>query len=90
MRDRIRNFIVEELLDGRSVDHSDDLLLSGILDSLGVMRLVAFLEEEFAKPVPPEDVTIENFSTIEAIAAYIGQNGNGDLGAGSVIAGLEA
>jgi acyl carrier protein len=73
MKDAIRSFIVQELLDGKSVADSEDLLLSGLLDSLGVMRLVAFLEMDLETSVPPEDVTIENFSSIDTLGAYIEQ-----------------
>lgn len=71
MKDAIRSFIVQELLDGNDVADGEDLLLSGLLDSLGVMRLVAFLEMDLDTAVPPEDVTIENFSSIDTLAAYI-------------------
>lgn len=72
--DTIRAYITEELLFGQEeVDLSDDdnLLLSGLLDSLGIMRLVTFLEEEFATDIPPGDVTIDHFLTITHIARYL-------------------
>jgi len=50
----------------------ENLLLSGLVDSLGVMTLVAHLEEVTGAPVPMEDVILENFATINAITAYIG------------------
>ena len=61
MKEEIRNFIVNELLDGHPVTDSEDLLLSGLLDSLGVMRLVAYLEMDLEVAVPPEDVTIDEY-----------------------------
>ncbi len=70
----ISAFIEQELIGGAS-DSSlridDDLLTSGIVDSLGVMRLVGFVEEEFGVATPPEDVTIEHFVSVLAIAGYI-------------------
>lgn len=71
MIDQIRSFIVEELLDGNPVGDDEDLLLSGLVDSLGVMRLVGFLEDAFSTAIPPEDITIENFSNISGIAGYM-------------------
>ena len=44
--------------------------MSGLVDSIGVMRLVAFIEEESGVKVPPEDVVIEHFENIFAIANY--------------------
>ncbi|MBT8086851.1 MAG: acyl carrier protein [Gammaproteobacteria bacterium] len=55
----------------REVATTDELLLDDIVDSLGVMRLVHFIEERGGAPVPAEDVTIDNFATIETIAGYL-------------------
>ncbi len=49
----------------------DDLLLTGLVDSIGIMSLVMHIETELGIPVPPEDVTIENFVSIRAIDAYL-------------------
>lgn len=53
----------------------DDLLGSGLVDSLGVMRLVRFVEERYGVAVPPADVTIENFNTARTIASYLAKLG---------------
>ena len=71
MKDLIRQFIVEELLDGKPVSSSEELLLSGLVDSLGVMRLVAYLEGTITTSIPAADITIEHFSTIDGILAYL-------------------
>lgn len=71
--DRIRAFIAAELV-GRPdlmIANDEDLLLSGLVDSLGVVRLIAFIEEEQDISIPAGDVTIENFGTIEAMVAYL-------------------
>ena len=71
MKEKICRFIVNELLSGMDIGEQDDLLLSGLVDSIGVMRLVAFIEQETSLRVPPEDVTIEHFVNIEAITRYL-------------------
>ena len=71
MKEKITRFIVNELLSGMDIGEQDDLLLSGLVDSIGVMRLVAFIEQETSLRVPPEDVTIEHFVNIEAITRYL-------------------
>lgn len=53
------------------INEQDDLLGSGILDSLGMMKLILFIEKEFNIKVPTEDMTIENFMTIEHITNYL-------------------
>jgi len=75
MKEKVTRFIVDELLNGLNVGEQDDLLLSGLLDSMSVMRLVAFIEEEAALRVPPEDVIIEHFVNIESIARYLEERG---------------
>jgi acyl carrier protein len=74
MRETIRRYIAHELLSDRGqaeVGDDDDLLGTWAIDSVGVMSLVLFVEEEFELAVPPEDVTIENFLSIRAIEAYL-------------------
>jgi Acyl carrier protein len=71
MLDQIRTFITEELLGGREIAADENLLLSGLVDSLGVMRLVAFLERRFGISIPARDLKLANFATLEAIAGYV-------------------
>ena len=69
----VLKFLRDEVLspgEGEGLGGDADLLASGLLDSLAVMRLVGFLEKEFSISVPPEDVTIENFQTPCVIATY--------------------
>ena len=71
MKQKITRFIIDELLSGTEVSDQDDLLLSGLIDSIAVMRLVSFIEQQIESAVPPEDVTLENFVNIDAICLYI-------------------
>ena len=48
-----------------------DLLGDGMLDSLGVLRLATFVDEEYRLEMQPADFVIENFITVSALAAYI-------------------
>jgi acyl carrier protein len=47
------------------------LLDNGILDSLNLLRIVVFLEERFAIAVGDADLLPENFSSVNAICAYV-------------------
>ena len=71
MTAQVIHFIKQELLNGAEVSEEQDLLLSGLMDSIGVMRLVTFIEEEVGIEVPAEDVTIENFTSMETLKAYL-------------------
>ena len=46
---------------------------SGIVDSLGIMRLVSFIEEEFDVEVPEEDLVPEHFQNVSRLAAFVDQ-----------------
>jgi acyl carrier protein len=58
-------FVRDELAVGskKNIQTSDDLLNAGILDSLGVLQLVSFVEEQFGIQIPDEDVVMENFQS---------------------------
>lgn len=74
--ERLTQFITVELLSDRglmTLNGDDNLLTSGLIDSLAIMRLVNFIENEFDVEVMPEDVTIENFQTVNVIANYVQQ-----------------
>ena len=73
VRDAIAAFISEELLDGQEIEHDKNLLEDDTVDSLGMLRLVAYLEESYAIEIPPEQFTIENFRTIDTISNYLGR-----------------
>lgn len=74
-KDALTDFIKQEILHGRAItlDEDQDLLSAGIIDSLGILRMVAFMEERFGIKVPDEDVVFENFQNIRAMAAYVEQ-----------------
>jgi acyl carrier protein len=70
--DRIRGFITEEVMLNAETKLADDTpLLDGIMDSLALMQLVAFLEEEFSTEIDDTEVTAENFRTIADIERLV-------------------
>ena len=73
---KILEFLHNDLLGGSVEVFSDtDLLKTGLIDSLGIMRLVAFLENEFKTTIPAQDLTLENFSSVSSIVAYLESRG---------------
>src|SRR5262245_7753584 len=71
--DIIRDYIRSELLDGdmqRPIPEDEDLLGTGIVDSLGIVRLVTFMQDRFKVRIPDADVSLENFRSLERIASY--------------------
>jgi len=64
-----QELLSEELEDGLEI--SDDLLGSAILDSMGMIKLITFLEGEFKIQVLPEEMIIENFMTVGHICTFL-------------------
>ena len=58
------------------IEPDDDLLSAGLVDSMGMMRLIQYIEEQFAIKVAAQDMTIENFITVEAMAKYVAKTQN--------------
>lgn len=80
IEDAVLAFVHDELLfdTDDEVGLNDELLLEGIIDSLGAIRLVGFIESTWALNVPPQDVTVDNFGSIAQIASYVRRRGGGD------------
>ncbi len=73
LKDKIRQFIVEEFLFGDDNGLKDDtsFLDEGIIDSTGILELVGFLEEEFSISVEDEELIPENLDSIMNVVAYL-------------------
>jgi acyl carrier protein len=73
--DRIRDFIASELMfEDSSASLSDETpLLAGVIDSLGLMQLISFIEDEFAVAIDDAEVTATNFRTVGDIQRLIEQ-----------------
>lgn len=71
---QIRKFITETFLfDAGDVSLGDDesLLDTGVIDSTGVLELVAFIENEFNIEVKDEELIPENFDSLTKIVQYL-------------------
>jgi len=70
----IRNFIATNLLYSKEgLTHPDDasLLHEGIIDSLGVVELVEFLQSKFNVKVEQNEVRPDNFDSVAKMAAFV-------------------
>ena len=64
----IEKFIVDEIIvgeKGTELDPDASLISSGIVDSLALLRLIAFIEEKFGVVIEDEEVVSDNFETLE-------------------------
>jgi acyl carrier protein len=72
----VEEFILLEIAPGRGIDsivHDSDLLAGEIIDSLGIVQLIAFLEAKYAIKVNDDDLDPENFRTLDSIVAFVGK-----------------
>ena len=73
-RAAIREFVMDRLapITGRlDIGDEDDLIDTGVIDSLGIFQLVAFLEERFGISIGDEEITPENFGSVLAIERLV-------------------
>ncbi|MCP9471113.1 MAG: acyl carrier protein [Nitrospira sp.] len=71
---QVRQYVTDRLLFGRSdvvVEGDTSFLESGLIDSTGVLELVAFLEESFKIKVEDEDLIPANLDSINALTRFI-------------------
>jgi acyl carrier protein len=79
---RTRCFVQETFLYMRPafvLRDEDRLLEKGVIDSMGVLELVGFLQTEFGVAIGDDDLIEENFGTLADIVRYVAsRNGNGN------------
>jgi acyl carrier protein len=56
---------------GRVVAEDEHLMERGIVDSMGMMELIDFLEEQFGVQPADDEITEENFATLARIAGFV-------------------
>lgn len=70
----IRRFVLQEFLPGtppEELEDDTDLLATGIMDSLGVLKLIAWVEHQFDVPITDTDLDPDNFRSVAAVATFI-------------------
>jgi len=71
----LMDYVKNEIMRNRNakLNENEDLLSAGILDSLAILQLVAYIDETFGIQVPDEDVVYDNFKSISSLVSYLGQ-----------------
>jgi len=77
LKTEIRRFVIDTFLFGSDdgVANDTSFLANGIIDSTGVMELVAHLEKTYRIKIKDDELVPENLDSIDAIAAYIARKG---------------
>ena len=73
---KIEQFILTEICDdlGLDIQHIEEdksLIDSGILDSLGILKLLSFFDEELGIDISGNEIKVENFVNVRTICALI-------------------
>jgi len=74
IKEQLRQYIVREFLPGESLSNLKDgtpLRTSGLLDSMATLQVVTYVEENFGIEVQAHEAGVENFESIDTIAAFI-------------------
>ena len=72
--DNLREFVLAELLYASDVSElsvDEELLGSGLLDSIGAAQLMVYIEEHYAIQFQPQDLTFDNFNSLAALATLV-------------------
>jgi acyl carrier protein len=75
--DQIKRFLAQQFPATKKTGIEDPLLKNGLIDSLGILDVVAFLEKEFAITITDEELLPENFDSIRNISNFVQQKMNG-------------
>jgi acyl carrier protein len=85
IKENIRQYIAQNILfsdQGFAYDDDASFLEQAIIDSVGFMELVAFVQKEYDIEVGPEELVRDNFDSVNKMARYIAskQNPAGNAG----------
>lgn len=75
--DKIRKYVLDEtFVDGGKINDESLVFKEGYFDSMGFVRLVSFLENEFEVRISDEDLVEKNFESINAISSFVSNKKN--------------
>jgi acyl carrier protein len=73
IENQIKQFILKNLYfaEDNALEDDASFLETGVVDSTGVMELVAFVQAEFGVSIEPQDIVVENFDSIRKVARFV-------------------
>lgn len=70
--DKIKSYVLEETFaDSLKINNESLIFKEGYFDSMGFVRLVSFLENEFRIKISDEDLVESNFESVKAISSFV-------------------
>lgn len=82
IQERVKQFIVENFYVSEPSELKEDtsLIVSGYVDSTGMLEVIGFLESEYGIRISDQESTPENLESIGRIASFIGRKRNPGAG----------
>lgn len=68
---KIKTFLARQFPMTKNVGNDEPLLKNGLIDSLGILEVVTFVEKEFGIAVSDEDLVPENFGSVHSVANFV-------------------
>ena len=75
--ERIKNFLEKQFPATKNVGNEDPLLKNGLIDSLDILEVVTFLENEFGITLTDEELLPENFESVRSLSNFVQTKTNG-------------
>ena len=75
MKEELIEYIKKEFVEDpdEEIEENTPLMSTGLIDSLSIVSLVAFIDKKFGVKIPDEKGTVENFETVNQIMEIISQ-----------------
>ncbi len=74
IKSAVKTFILNEYLPGEdraALTDTTPLMTTGILDSIAVLKVVTFLENQFGIVIQPHEAVVENLNTVSDIERFV-------------------
>jgi methoxymalonate biosynthesis acyl carrier protein len=76
MKEQIKNFVQKAVGESVALNNEDNFFELGFVNSLFAMQLVSFVESEFKIQVENEDLDLNNFNSVDNLAAFVSKKQN--------------
>ncbi len=73
IRSGIKNFLAKQAPKGASFSDQDNLLMKGVIDSLKMLDLINFIEQQFEIAIDEDEMMPDNFESVDAIVSFVNE-----------------
>lgn len=73
IQEQIREYIVENILfgDGENLQPDTSFQEEGVMDSMGILGLISFVEDTYGITIGDDDLTIENLGSVQDVSSFV-------------------